>query len=325
MPEIVEYATHHQPWFEKFNRDWIEKYFWMEPIDVEVLQHPEEHIIKKGGKIFMASVDRQIAGTVALKYVSPGVYEFTKMAVEERFRGKQVGKALAEAAIVKAKELRAHKIILYSNTILTPAIELYRKLGFREVPVDGPYKRSNIKMELVTDGTPDPVTIRTATQEDVPTLVELGIRTFRESFEEMNTPENMKLYLDSTFTTEKLSAEFREPNAVFFLACEKEIPVGFAKVRASKTPEGLNSTRAIEIERIYVVREQIGKGAGQKLMQTCLDLARQKRYEFVWLGVWEHNARALRFYKKWGFEHFSQHVFMLGLDAQTDLLMKKKL
>lgn len=146
---ILNYETIHQPWFEKFNRDWIEQYFWMEPLDFEVLQHPDEHIIKEGGTILMAAVGKEIAGTVALKYVSPGVFEFTKMAVEERFRGKKVGKILAEAAIRKARSLQADKIILYSNTVLEPAIALYRKLGFKEIPVDGPYKRSNIKMELV--------------------------------------------------------------------------------------------------------------------------------------------------------------------------------
>lgn len=146
---ILEYRPEHQPWFEKFNRDWIEKYFWMEPIDVAVLQHPEEHILKKGGSILMASCDKEMAGTVALKYVEPGVYEFTKMAVDEKFRGQHVGLLLSEAAIIKARELGAHKIILYSNTLLVPAITMYRKLGFKEVPVDAVYKRSDIKMELV--------------------------------------------------------------------------------------------------------------------------------------------------------------------------------
>ena len=146
--EIVQYQSTHQPWFEKLNREWIEHYFWIEPIDVEVLQHPDKTIIDKGGAILMATIDGEIAGTVALKFVEPGVYEFTKMAVDENYRGKKVGKALGEAAVEKAKTLGAHKIILYSNTILIPAIELYRKLGFVEVPVDGPYKRSNIKMEL---------------------------------------------------------------------------------------------------------------------------------------------------------------------------------
>lgn len=146
---IEEYKPEHQPWFEKFNRDWIEKYFWMEPIDTEVLEHPDEHIIKPGGSILMASCDREMAGTVALKYVEPSVYEFTKMAVDGKFRGQKVGLLLSEAAILKARQLGAYKIILYSNTILAPAISLYRKLGFKEIPLDGPYKRSNIKMELI--------------------------------------------------------------------------------------------------------------------------------------------------------------------------------
>jgi ribosomal protein S18 acetylase RimI-like enzyme len=145
---ILEYKPEFQPWFEKFNRDWIEKHFWMEPIDVAVLQNPDEHILKKGGSILMASCDKEMAGTVALKYVEPGVYEFTKMAVDEKFRGQRIGLLLSEAAIIKARQLGAHKIILYSNTILAPAISLYRKLGFKEVPVDAVYKRSDIKMEL---------------------------------------------------------------------------------------------------------------------------------------------------------------------------------
>lgn len=146
--EILDYRTEHQPWFEQLNRDWIERYFKMESIDFDVLQKPEDHIIGKGGSILMAAVDKQIAGTVALKYVSPGIYEFTKMAVDEEFRGQKVGRALAEAAIRKARRLGARKIILYSNTVLEAAIRLYEKMGFIEVPVDGPYQRSNIKMEL---------------------------------------------------------------------------------------------------------------------------------------------------------------------------------
>jgi ribosomal protein S18 acetylase RimI-like enzyme len=146
--QILDFKPEHQVWFEKFNRDWIEKYFWMEPVDFEVLQKPELHIIDKGGNIFMAMVDKEMAGTVALKYVGPGVYEFTKMAVDEKFQGKKVGLALAQAAIQRARKLGAGKIILYSNTLLGPAIKLYEKLGFKEIELDGPYKRSNIKMEL---------------------------------------------------------------------------------------------------------------------------------------------------------------------------------
>jgi ribosomal protein S18 acetylase RimI-like enzyme len=146
--EIVSYRPEHQPWFEKLNRGWIEKYFWMEPVDFDVLQHPEEHIIEKGGAILMTVYQKEIAGTVALKYVSPGVFEFTKMAVDEKFQGKKIGETLAHVAIQTARERGARKIILYSNTRLNKAISLYRKLGFVETALDGPYKRSDIKMEL---------------------------------------------------------------------------------------------------------------------------------------------------------------------------------
>ena len=148
MISILDYKPEHQPWFERFNREWIEKYFWMEPIDFDVLQNPETHIILPGGSILMATWNNQMAGTVALRFVAPRIYEFTKMAVDVQFRGKKIGEALSYAAIQKAKESGAEKIILYSNTLLAPAISMYKKIGFTEVPLDGPYKRSNIKMEM---------------------------------------------------------------------------------------------------------------------------------------------------------------------------------
>ncbi|MGC1241718.1 MAG: GNAT family N-acetyltransferase [Chryseosolibacter sp.] len=146
--EILEYQPAHQPWFEQFNRQWIEKYFTMEPLDFQILQNPEQHIIEKGGSVFMASWQGILAGTVALKFVTPEIYELTKMAVDENFQGRSIGRALAAAAIARARRNGAKKVFLYSNTMLGPAINLYTKLGFTEIPVDGPYKRSNIKMEL---------------------------------------------------------------------------------------------------------------------------------------------------------------------------------
>jgi N-acetylglutamate synthase-like GNAT family acetyltransferase len=146
---ILDYKPEHQSSFERLNREWIEKYFAMEGPDYEILQHPTKFILVKGGSIFMASYNDEIVGTVALKFLSKDVYELTKMAVNENFQGKKIGRALAEAAIARARNSGAQKIILYSNTMLEPAIALYSKLGFQEIPVDGPYKRTNIKMELV--------------------------------------------------------------------------------------------------------------------------------------------------------------------------------
>lgn len=146
--EIIDYKPEHQPWFEKFNREWIEEFFTLEPLDINVLQNPDNYILKKGGTILMASLDKEIAGTVGLRYLEPGIFEFTKMAVDKKYRGLKIGQALADAAIEKAKQFDAKKIILYSNTRQVPAIALYRKLGFIEIPNDGLYDRGNIKMEL---------------------------------------------------------------------------------------------------------------------------------------------------------------------------------
>lgn len=326
---ILDYQPEHQPWFENLNREWIEKYFGMEPIDFDVLQHPEEYIIKPGGHILMIQCDREIAGTVALKYVSKGVYEFTKMSVAEKFRGQKIGKALAQAAIAKAGLLGAHKIILYSSTKLAAAISLYRKLKFVEVPVDGPYKRSDIKMELVLVSADTKknaaFTIRRATEADASMLCEIGVQTFRDSFEALNTPANMRMYLDKTFSVEKMQAEISEPGAIFLIAYDKEAIAGYVKMREGHDPDNLNESNAVEIERLYATRDYIGKGTGSYLMNTALEYAREKQFDTVWLGVWEHNLRAIQFYEKMGFGKFGSHVFMLGTDPQTDLLMKKKI
>ena len=148
--EIINYKPEHQAYFERLNRAWIEKYFWMEERDNYVLQKPEEAILKKGGAVLMAACNGKIAGTVALKKVDNEVYEFTKMAVDEKFRRRGIAEALSYASFDKARELGAKKVILYSNRILTPAITMYHKLGFTEVPIEKGivYERSDIKMEI---------------------------------------------------------------------------------------------------------------------------------------------------------------------------------
>jgi len=323
--DLVEFKAEHQPWFEKLNRQWIEQYFWMEPIDVEVLQHPVKHIIGKGGSIFMASVEGEIAGTVALKFVEPGVYEFTKMAVDEKFRGLKIGLALAEAAVDKAKKLGARKIILYSSTKLIPALTLYRKLGFVDIPVDGPYKRSDVKMELILNNTEENISIRIASVADAQLLSDLGARTFYDTFVSANTPEDMTLYLAKNFNRDQLERELKEEGSTFLIAQLGSSPVGYARMRKPEEPEGLNESNQIEIERIYSVKEYLGKAVGKSLMEACLNIAKQEGHKVAWLGVWEHNPRAISFYQKWGFEKFGTHPFLLGKDLQTDILMKKEI
>ena len=150
--KILDYQSEHQPFFEKLNRAWIEKYFWMEDLDRYVLQHPKQAILAGGGAILMAAYDGAIAGTVALKKIDDAVFEFTKMAVDERFRRKGIAEALSYAAFDKARKLGARKVTLYSNRILSPAITMYEKIGFREVPmVKDLYERSDIKMEIMLE------------------------------------------------------------------------------------------------------------------------------------------------------------------------------
>ena len=321
--EILAYQPEHQPWFEKLNRHWIEKYFWMEPIDFDVLQHPEDHIIKKGGSIIMASHNKEIAGTVALKYVEPGVYEFTKMAVEDRFQGLKIGKALALAAIEKAKKQGAYKIILYSNRKLETAITLYRKLGFVEVPVDAIYKRSDIKMELSLGDAKSGITIRPVNEKDIDVLREVSIQSFRDLLEKSNTAEDMKLYIDKNLSHEQLKKEFDDKRNIFFLTFDGDKAMAYLKLRTGHEPDELLGVKALEIERLYCIQEYVGKQIGKVLMQTSIDYAKAHDFEVVWLGVWEHNPRAYAFYQKWGFEKFGSHVFLLGTDAQTDWLMKR--
>ena len=145
--EIIEYTAAHQPYFEKFNRQWIEELFVMEPVDEFVLTNPDKAILDGGGAILMASYEGVIAGTVALRKVDDAVYEFTKMAVDKNFRRKGLAEALSYASFEKARTLGAHTVILYSNTKNAAAIKLYEKLGFSHVEVEkGVYERANVKM-----------------------------------------------------------------------------------------------------------------------------------------------------------------------------------
>jgi len=146
---ILNYKPEYRVYFETFNKQWIEEYFVLEDIDKWVLENPDEAILKDGGHILFAESGGQIVGTVALKFISKGIYELTKMAVDKNFRGSGAGKILCSAAIRQGEISGASKIILYSHTSLANAIGIYRKLGFEEVPLEpGKYERADIKMEL---------------------------------------------------------------------------------------------------------------------------------------------------------------------------------
>ncbi len=146
---IVDYQLGHQPYFEKFNRQWIEELFTMEPIDEYVLRNPEDAILQKGGAILMALYNGEVAGTVGLRKIDDTTYEFTKMAVDLNFRRKGIAEAISYASFEKARALGAKKVILYSNTKNAGAIKLYEKIGFKHLqPETGIYARANVKMTI---------------------------------------------------------------------------------------------------------------------------------------------------------------------------------
>lgn len=166
------------------------------------------------------------------------------------------------------------------------------------------------------------ITISKVTPADVECLQQISRQTFVETFAAGNTEENMQAYLAKGFALEKLTAELREPNSAFYFAGLAGRVVGYLKVNTGLAQTELQAPQAFEIERIYVLREFHGQQVGQLLYEQALMLATQARADYVWLGVWEENLRAIRFYKKNGFVEFDKHIFKLGDDEQTDILLK---
>lgn len=167
------------------------------------------------------------------------------------------------------------------------------------------------------------ITIRFATANDAELIADLSQRTFIDSFGHHNTKENMDKFMTEKFTKQALMAEVSHPDNIFLLAYLDDEAVGYVRMRESENPEDLGNVDAIEIARIYSEQKAIGKGIGKALMLKCIDIAKEKNKKIIWLGVWEHNDNAISFYKKFGFEQFSSHIFMLGDDVQTDILMKR--
>lgn len=162
-------------------------------------------------------------------------------------------------------------------------------------------------------------------KEEILQLQEIGRQTFYETFSQSNTEENMKNYLQNGFSLSKITAELNDENAEFYFAKIDEKIIGYLKLNFGQSQTELKDDKAIEIERIYVLKEFHGNKVGQILYDKAIEVARQKNADYVWLGVWEENPRAINFYKKNGFVEFDKHIFKLGEDEQTDIMMKLKL
>lgn len=153
----------------------------------------------------------------------------------------------------------------------------------------------------------------------------MGVQTFYDSFAANNTREDMAAYLLAAFSPEKQAAELADPTSVFLIAEVDAVPVGYARVKSGDVPPEVRGPRPIELVRLYAHKGWIGQGIGAALMKACLDEARRRDYQSIWLGVRGHNARALAFYRRWGFRPVGTHVFQLGGDAQTDYILEKAL
>ena len=164
--------------------------------------------------------------------------------------------------------------------------------------------------------------IKKVTSQDIYRLQQIGRQTFLEAFSNGNTEENMVTYLEESFSMIKLRAELEDNNSEFYFAELDNTIIGYLKLNWGKSQTEIQDENTLEIERIYVLKDFHGKNIGQLLFQKAIDIATEKKVNYVWLGVWEENLRAINFYKKNGFSEFSKHVFLLGNDKQTDILMK---
>lgn len=160
------------------------------------------------------------------------------------------------------------------------------------------------------------------TIEHLDYIVEVAKTTFYEAFAEQNAEENIRAYMDSAFHENKLLQELQNPNSIFYLALLNEEIVGYLKLNFEDAQTGLKDNKAVEIERIYVRKEHFGTGIAQALFAKAMAIAQKNRLHYIWLGVWEHNQRAIAFYKKQGFKQFGTHAFTLGQEVQTDILMR---
>lgn len=165
--------------------------------------------------------------------------------------------------------------------------------------------------------------IRRGRAGDAALLAELGARTFSETFAPDNSAADMAAYLASAFSPAQQAAELADSSSLFLIAEKDGVALGYAMLRSGNVLESVSGARPIEVVRLYVSQASLGSGVGAALMQACIKEAKQRGYKTLWLGVWEHNARAQAFYRKWNFTEIGTHIFQLGDDPQTDILMQR--
>ena len=169
--------------------------------------------------------------------------------------------------------------------------------------------------------------IRRGTPLDAEAVAPLAVDIFNETFADnpLNKPEDMQAYIAEFLNVETFRRDLDDQNSAFFVAEVDDEIIGYAKLIENSTEDCVSDTNPIELNKLYVSHAFHGQGIAQSLMEKCFAVAANKNYRTMWLGVWEYNHRAQKFYEKLGFKKVGTHIFQLGSDPQTDLLMERTL
>ena len=171
------------------------------------------------------------------------------------------------------------------------------------------------------------ICIRQATTDDAKVLTDLAYTTFWDAFAHhpKNAPDDLNYYMRQAFNVDQITAELSDDKNIFLICEIDDEAAGYSKIVIDSIEPGITADRPVELSRLYSHQKHLGQGVGQSLMDACFERARAEDRDVMWLGVWEYNPRAQRFYEKNGFRVVGSHVFQLGKDSQTDLLMQKDL
>ena len=167
--------------------------------------------------------------------------------------------------------------------------------------------------------------IEEARFDQIPAMRQVAIVAYTETFSDSCTPENLKAFLNLAYNQTQLEEEFYEPGSKLYLAFDNDKLVGFLRLRKNDEVKSYLGENTIELQRLYVLKIAQGKSAGRLLMEQALKYAITNSFDWIWLGVWEKNFKAQKFYTSLGFNQFAEHTFWVGDDPQVDWLLKKKL
>ncbi|GLU43147.1 GNAT family N-acetyltransferase [Allomuricauda sp. NBRC 101325] len=169
------------------------------------------------------------------------------------------------------------------------------------------------------------LSLRKCTISDLEALVLISKETFIDAFEKDNDPVDFQNYLQQAFALHRIASELDNPHSHFYFVHDDNSLVGYFKLNTETAQTDVHDSSALEIERIYVLKEHQGKKIGAWMLQEIISLAHKMEKTFIWLGVWEHNPNAIRFYQRHGFQKFDEHPYYIGNDKQTDWLLRIRL